>query len=327
MKTTLEILENTLNAIAAQSQSFGRDFYKILFDKHPQMQKIFVETDLKQQEKKIISILALIVESMRHKNSAKYRFKKSANKYITYKLVSEYYEDFGEVLFKTLELYLQSKWTPVVALAWNTAYKQFISLIFKGSKERFLCFANSQTTNQSIKAKISKLRSQAIFKKTLYSEMERSSDVHKNKVFVKREKTITKSETSSVTSNILETVKSQPINNVIDLNPSLKSTSYQLKLIPLNLRKQKELLQGFPSEIQNSQLIFEVIATKKEQNQQHYLGFIYLNGEKTWKHLENFSESFISPMRAAKNLLQRLLGAQAEDPADRFDRQLTAISI
>ena len=65
MTLQIELLESSFQAIAPQGGAFVTAFYERLFTSFPQTRAFFASTDMKEQRKKLLGALALVIQNLR----------------------------------------------------------------------------------------------------------------------------------------------------------------------------------------------------------------------------------------------------------------------
>ncbi|HBL10747.1 MAG TPA: globin, partial [Cyanobacteria bacterium UBA11162] len=65
MSLNVELLEQSFNKIKPHANEFVVSFYENLFAAYPEVKPLFVETDMTNQYKKLLSSLVLVVENLR----------------------------------------------------------------------------------------------------------------------------------------------------------------------------------------------------------------------------------------------------------------------
>lgn len=214
-----QILQRTFAFIQPSHHDFACTFYKILFTKYPEVQPLFADVNMEQQEKKLIYSLSLIVESMGRLDSLKCILKNLGRRHLRYKVVADYYPLVGEVLFETLEIYLGSEWTPEVATNWKKAYQTIADFMLEGSKDEYefssspsLSSSSSDSNSQKrgIQTQIKQLRLKAISQRALnhYHSSEVATKMIMKDNYVKDvEKKVGKDKTAQMVSALLKEVK------------------------------------------------------------------------------------------------------------------------
>ena len=96
-------------------------FYDRLFEIAPPVKAMF-PADMTEQRKKLIGMLAAVVNGLGDLPSILPAASALAKRHIAYGAKAEHYPVVGAALLWTLEKGLGEAWTPDVAAAWTTAY-------------------------------------------------------------------------------------------------------------------------------------------------------------------------------------------------------------
>ena len=137
MSLNVELLEQSFEKVKPRADEFAASFYDNLFQAHPEVKPLFTKTDMKNQEKKLLSSLVLVVENLRNPEALEPVLKALGARHVGYGAIPKYYGSVGEALLVTFEQYLQQDWTPEVKKAWLDAFKAITALMLKGAGEEF----------------------------------------------------------------------------------------------------------------------------------------------------------------------------------------------
>jgi nitric oxide dioxygenase len=96
-------------------------FYDRLFEIAPQVKAMF-PADMTEQRKKLIAMLAAVVNGLGDLPSILPAASALAKRHVAYGAKAAHYPVVGAALLWTLEKGLGEAWTPDVAAAWTTAY-------------------------------------------------------------------------------------------------------------------------------------------------------------------------------------------------------------
>jgi hemoglobin-like flavoprotein len=96
-------------------------FYDRLFEIAPEVKPLF-KGDLTEQKKKLIAMLATVVNGLDKLDTILPAASKLAKNHVTYGVQAKHYQPVGAALLWTLEKGLGDAWTKDVADAWVQAY-------------------------------------------------------------------------------------------------------------------------------------------------------------------------------------------------------------
>ena len=128
----VELLEKSFMKIATRGEEFAAAFYDKLFAMYPESKAFFVDTDMKEQQKKLFSSLVLIVNNLRKPDVLGPVLKQLGERHKELHVKDEHYPMVGDALLETLSDFLGSKWTPKLKKAWSDAYAAIVDGMTKG---------------------------------------------------------------------------------------------------------------------------------------------------------------------------------------------------
>ena len=134
----IEILISSFEKIKPCGYEFAASFYENLFQAHPEMKPLFTHTDMKNQEKKLLNSLVLVVENLRNPEALSPVLNALGARHVGYGTTPKYYQPVGEALLLTFEQYLREDWTSEVKKAWLDAYRAITALMLKGAGQQSL---------------------------------------------------------------------------------------------------------------------------------------------------------------------------------------------
>jgi hemoglobin-like flavoprotein len=118
----VEFLEQSFAALAPRGEEFVAAFYDRLFSEHPVVKPMFADVDMKEQEKKLLDALALVVKNLRKPEVLAPALKTLGQRHRDIGAQSEHFPLVGGVLLKTFAQFMGKKWTPELEEAWGEAY-------------------------------------------------------------------------------------------------------------------------------------------------------------------------------------------------------------
>ncbi|WP_293156905.1 globin family protein, partial [Okeania sp. SIO2C9] len=129
----IKLIETSFEKIKPRGAEFAASFYENLFAAYPEAKPLFANTDIQQQEKKLLNSLVLVVESLRQPEVLAQVLRALGARHINYGTLPQHYSLVGEAFLKTLEQYLQQDWNSELKNAWVFAYEQIVQLMFEGA--------------------------------------------------------------------------------------------------------------------------------------------------------------------------------------------------
>ncbi len=133
MTLQIELLESSFQAIAPRGEEFVTAFYERLFTRFPQTRAFFASTDMKEQRKKLLGALALVIQNLRKPEVLTSALKGLGQRHVNYGVLPEHYPIVGAVLLETFADLLRERWTPAYHDAWAQAYEAVSAIMLQGA--------------------------------------------------------------------------------------------------------------------------------------------------------------------------------------------------
>ncbi|MGY4477776.1 globin family protein [Bradyrhizobium sp. USDA 3364] len=116
-----KLVQESFGKVAPISEQAAVIFYDRLFEVAPTVKAMF-PADMKEQRKKLMATLAVVVNGLRNLDTILPVASALAKRHVSYGAKPEHYPVVGGALLWTLEKGLGEAWTPDVAAAWTAAY-------------------------------------------------------------------------------------------------------------------------------------------------------------------------------------------------------------
>ena len=133
MALQIELLESSFQALAPCGEAFVTAFYERLFTRFPQTRAFFASTDMKEQRKKLLGALALVIQNLRKPEVLTSALKGLGQRHVNYGVRPEHYPIVGAVLLETFSDVLGDSWTMAYHEAWAEAYGVVCSIMLEGA--------------------------------------------------------------------------------------------------------------------------------------------------------------------------------------------------
>ena len=133
MALQIEFLETSFQAIAPRGEAFVAAFYERLFTRFPQTRAFFATTDMKEQKKKLLGALALVIQNLRKPEVLTSALKGLGQRHVAYGVRPEHYPIVGAVLLETFADFLGERWTQAAHDAWAEAYEVVCTIMLEGA--------------------------------------------------------------------------------------------------------------------------------------------------------------------------------------------------
>src|SRR5215472_3662251 len=131
MTLQIELLETSFQAITPCGEEFVTAFYERLFTRFPQTRSFFASTDMKEQRKKLLGALALVIQNLRKPEVLTSALQGLGRRHVAYGVLPEHYPIVGTILLDTFADFLGDDWTPAYQNAWAEAYEAVCSIMLE----------------------------------------------------------------------------------------------------------------------------------------------------------------------------------------------------
>ncbi|AMJ61776.1 globin family protein [Bosea sp. PAMC 26642] len=121
-ETEIVMLEESFSAVFSVRDDAAALFYERLFANDPSLKRMFAQTDMREQGKKLMSALQLVVVTIRKIDTVKPALRFLAVKHAGYGVRDEHYATVGTALIETLSLFFGERFTPELRRVWSEAY-------------------------------------------------------------------------------------------------------------------------------------------------------------------------------------------------------------
>jgi nitric oxide dioxygenase len=134
MTLQIELLETSFQAIAPRGEAFVTAFYERLFTNYPQTRAFFASTNMKEQRKKLLGALILVIQNLRKPEVLTSALQGLGQRHVKYGVQPEHYPIVGTILLETFAEFLGDNWTSEYHDAWAQAYEAICSIMLEGTR-------------------------------------------------------------------------------------------------------------------------------------------------------------------------------------------------
>lgn len=128
--TQVELVQSSFEKVKPIADKAAELFYQRLFELQPSFRPLFKQGEMKNQERKLMTTLALAVEGLRQPEKIIPIVQELGRRHAGYGVKAEYYDTVGQALLWALAQILGVEFTAPVREAWEEAYT-FLSEIMK----------------------------------------------------------------------------------------------------------------------------------------------------------------------------------------------------
>jgi methyl-accepting chemotaxis protein len=134
MGLNVELLESSFKLVAPKGEALVTQFYERLFKKYPAVKPLFKKTSIKEQKKKLLASLVLVIQNLRHPDKLTPVLQDMGARHVGYGAKPAHYDAVGENLLAVLGEVAGSAWTPQVKQAWTDAYGAIKTIMLAGAE-------------------------------------------------------------------------------------------------------------------------------------------------------------------------------------------------
>ncbi|OAF11566.1 globin family protein [Bradyrhizobium neotropicale] len=132
---TISLVQESFKKLAPKADEVGMMFYDRLFEIYPEVRPMFAR-DIGPQSRKLVQMLALVVNGLRNLDSILPAVKELAQRHHGYGVVDAHYQAVGSTLIWTLRRSLGEAFTTEVERAWHDAFETLSTVMIEASRER-----------------------------------------------------------------------------------------------------------------------------------------------------------------------------------------------
>ena len=135
MNVNVEVLEKSFQLIAPKGEEVVNRFYERLFQKYPDVKPLFRNVSMKQQKKKLLASLVLVIENLRKPEVLTQPLRQMGARHVGYGVTPAHYPAVAENLLAVLAEFAKEAWTPEVQQSWTQALKLVNTVMLEGAEE------------------------------------------------------------------------------------------------------------------------------------------------------------------------------------------------
>ena len=135
MTLNVELLEQSFQLVAPQGDALVARFYERLFQKYPDVRPLFQHVKMKQQKKKLLGSITLIIQNLRKPELLQHALMEMGGRHVGYGVQPGHYAAVKENLLAVLAEFAGEAWTPQVNQAWSEALSLVNTIMLEGAKQ------------------------------------------------------------------------------------------------------------------------------------------------------------------------------------------------
>ena len=143
-----DILRSSFELVIDRRPDLTLRFYEILFERYPQLQRLFGR-DRTLQSKMLAEALAAVIDHLEDPPWLQTTLGALGAKHVGYGVTDEMYDMVGDALLATLGEVADEAWTPAVAAQWAMAFGAISSMMKAGAREAIAAIERVHTAHDS----------------------------------------------------------------------------------------------------------------------------------------------------------------------------------
>ena len=136
MKLNVRLLRESFESLRPHGDAMVASFYSILFDRHPDIRKMFAKTNMEEQRKKFFSTLDELIRHLEEPDKTLSDLLVLGNSHVDYGVKPEQYPLVCDCLVEAMKQTAGKKWTAKLEAAWRDAYSAVAEIMKKGAALR-----------------------------------------------------------------------------------------------------------------------------------------------------------------------------------------------
>jgi methyl-accepting chemotaxis protein len=135
MGLNVELLEQSFKLVAPKGDALVARFYKRLFEQYPAVKPMFQGVSPKEQQKKLLAALVLVIQNLRHPDRLTKALQQLGGRHAGYGAKPPHYDAVAKTLLEVLGEFAGSAWTPTVKKAWADALGAVKTIMLEGARQ------------------------------------------------------------------------------------------------------------------------------------------------------------------------------------------------
>jgi methyl-accepting chemotaxis protein len=144
----IELLESSFSALAPQGELLVERFYLALFDQFPQVKPLFINTDPKSQQNKLLAALSLVISNLRNPDTLTAALQKMGQRHQIYGALPEHYPAVTKTLLTVMGELAGDLWTPQLKTEWENALNTVAEVMISAYTQPAVILNQQASTNQ-----------------------------------------------------------------------------------------------------------------------------------------------------------------------------------
>ncbi len=131
----IAMVQSSFQKVVPIADKAAEIFYAKLFEKDPSLKALFSHSDMKEQGKKLMAMLATAVGGLTNLNAIISAVQDLGKRHVGYGVKDEHYDTVGAALLETLEVGLGDEWNNELKTAWTEVYVTLATVMKDAAKD------------------------------------------------------------------------------------------------------------------------------------------------------------------------------------------------
>ncbi|MDH5409462.1 MAG: globin domain-containing protein [Gammaproteobacteria bacterium] len=130
-----DLIEKNFAELAPHANDLVARFYDRLFERYPAVKPLFKDSQISEQQKKLVSALKLVVENLRRPTKLERVLKELGKKHQNYGAIDVHYDAVAKTLLDVLKEFSGKNWSGELYTAWFNALQSIKDIMLSGYDE------------------------------------------------------------------------------------------------------------------------------------------------------------------------------------------------
>ncbi|MBP9107152.1 MAG: hypothetical protein KBF56_10350, partial [Gemmatimonadaceae bacterium] len=131
---SVKLLRDSFDALKPRADLLARTFYRILFERHPDVKPLFAHVNMTDQRKKLVQAIGVVVANADKPERLEEVATALGARHVAYGAKPEHYGAVGEALIAALATVAGPLWSKSLEKAWTGAYKTVAAFAIAGAE-------------------------------------------------------------------------------------------------------------------------------------------------------------------------------------------------
>ncbi len=132
--SSVKLLRDSFDALKPRADLLARTFYRILFERYPEVKPLFAHVDMNEQRKKLLQAISVVVANADKPDRLEEVATALGARHVGYGAKAEHYPAVGDALLAALATVAGPLWSKQLQKAWGDAYGAIAGFAIAGAE-------------------------------------------------------------------------------------------------------------------------------------------------------------------------------------------------